>query len=315
MYVICAGMYRAGSTWQYQVVSHIAENFLQGKTLGFLNADDLANKTYMAEQICVLKTHNAHSKFSNWLNTGQAIAVYCYRDLRDVAYSLAHMFRTDLDGILGERDPTLPGERRPMKTVLENDEFWRKQRNTLTQRFEDMVAFPDRAVRQIARHLNVNLSNNEVHLISGLFSLSENKKRILSFRGELQKNNIDPRQHTNGFLWDKRNLLHWNHIRTGKVGAWRKESTLRHRVKLALVCGEWLIANNYEATDDWICNDGRTIPVQTIEQLAADLRDEFAGDVPRLNRLNQICKQLSNNRGRSLLRRVWKWLSGKHKAG
>src|SRR5258707_9134346 len=34
--IICVGMYRSGSTWQYEVVSHLVESYLGGKRLGFI---------------------------------------------------------------------------------------------------------------------------------------------------------------------------------------------------------------------------------------------------------------------------------------
>ena len=37
--VICAGMYRACSTWQYEVVGHLVEQRLKGRRLGYVTGD------------------------------------------------------------------------------------------------------------------------------------------------------------------------------------------------------------------------------------------------------------------------------------
>ena len=38
--VICAGMYRACSTWQYEVVGHLVELHRQGRRMGYVTGDD-----------------------------------------------------------------------------------------------------------------------------------------------------------------------------------------------------------------------------------------------------------------------------------
>ena len=40
--VICAGMYRACSTWQYEVVGHLIERHLRGERLGYLTGEAYA---------------------------------------------------------------------------------------------------------------------------------------------------------------------------------------------------------------------------------------------------------------------------------
>src|SRR5439155_472456 len=78
---------------------------------------------------------------------GGAVALYAYRDLRDVAYSLVH-----LHGLPFE---TAHGTHRLLHACLSNDAFWRAQPNVLVQRYEGLIADPPAAVRQIANHLAV----------------------------------------------------------------------------------------------------------------------------------------------------------------
>ena len=40
--VICGGMYRACSTWQYEVVGHLIERHLRGERLGYLTGEAYA---------------------------------------------------------------------------------------------------------------------------------------------------------------------------------------------------------------------------------------------------------------------------------
>ncbi len=43
--VICAGMYRACSTWQYEVVAHLLEHHRSGRRLGYLTAEEYARES------------------------------------------------------------------------------------------------------------------------------------------------------------------------------------------------------------------------------------------------------------------------------
>src|SRR4051794_20397912 len=91
--VICAGMYRACSTWQYEVVGHLVENHLKGLRLGYVCGESYeslgqhqAGRTPRGESAPwrVLKSHEGGRSFARALESGQALSVYVYRDLRDV---------------------------------------------------------------------------------------------------------------------------------------------------------------------------------------------------------------------------------------
>src|SRR6476646_8231399 len=93
MDVFCVGMYRSGSTWQYDVVSQLLEKHRGVRRLGFVTGEEFADlRGQDADSWRVLKAHDAHPAFAEALAAGQALAVYSFRDLRDVAYSLLHKF-------------------------------------------------------------------------------------------------------------------------------------------------------------------------------------------------------------------------------
>src|SRR5262249_18332697 len=55
----------------------------------------------------------------------------------------------------------------------------------------------------------------------------------------------------NACLFDRQTLLHWNHIRDGRDGAWRDTATPRQLMYLAAECTPWLIERGYEERADW----------------------------------------------------------------
>ena len=58
MYVICAGMYRACSTWQYEVIAHLIESHWNGIRLGYLTGRRFA----AFDDVWVLGGNLGHAK-------------------------------------------------------------------------------------------------------------------------------------------------------------------------------------------------------------------------------------------------------------
>src|SRR5262249_45116731 len=142
MDVLCVGAYRAGSTWQYNVAASLIERHRGGGRLGFVQGDDYAAAEHPWR---ALKSHDGHDAFASGRGGGTALALYASRALRDVAFSLA-----PLHGLPFE---TVHDVHRLLHTCLRNDDFWRAQPGVLVQRYEELIADPPAAVRQIAGHL------------------------------------------------------------------------------------------------------------------------------------------------------------------
>ena len=138
--IICAGMYRACSTWQYEVVGHLVENHLKGRRLGYVSGESYETLERLGPGRIprggstpwrVLKSHEGARSFSRALESGQALAVYVYRDLRDVIFSLIHKRGTSFRQLLRQG---------MIHQLLANDRFWRRQSRVLVQRYEERKA-------------------------------------------------------------------------------------------------------------------------------------------------------------------------------
>jgi Sulfotransferase domain len=245
--VICGGMYRACSTWQYEVVGHLIERHLRGERLGYLTGEAYAARfaPFSRREVHadvgrrswrVLKSHEGHRCFARALSSGQALAVYAYRDIRDVVFSLMHKRGLAFEELL--RQGTI-------HQILVNDRFWRAQRRVLVQRYEELVADPVTAVVQLARHLGLGVTRREAAEIADDFSLESNQTRIEALRRRLENAGIDLTAPGNLQICDPVTLLHWNHLRPGGTGSWQTDSRLSQRVLLDRLCGTWLRANGY----------------------------------------------------------------------
>jgi hypothetical protein len=296
-------MYRAGSTWQYQVVSHLLEKYRQGKSLGFRAGPEFATCSGDLSGWACLKAHDGHPAFADWLRAGRARAIYSYRDLRDVAFSLAHVFKTDVDDVLDTR--------RLLHTVLDNDTFWTALPHTIVQRYEDLTVDPESAIREMAAHLDIPLADGEARSLAEQFSMSANRKRITEHNKELSTRGIDPRAPAAGLHWEQRSLLHWNHIRGGQVGGWQSDATVRQRLKLGLIGSDWLRKHGYALDDRWVLDGLPSEARQTVGAEIDALRNQYASEPAPARQLEALIARIAPEFRAGVLKRWWNWASAR----
>lgn len=245
MDLFCVGMYRACSTWQYDVAALLLERHRGGRRLGYLTGTE-----YAALDDCepagdgwrVLKSHEGHPRFAKALAEDRALAIYSYRDLRDVVYSMLHKRGVSFAEFI---------QQGMVHQVLANDRFWNQQPLLLIQRYEDLIAQPGAGVAQLARHLKITLAKGEADEIAAEYSLQANRRRVAELSRRLQADGIDVTNPANAQRYDHHTLLHWNHVRDGRAGGWDAEATPCQRTVLSRLISPWLVAHNYEADGSW----------------------------------------------------------------
>jgi hypothetical protein len=282
MYVLCVGMYRSGSTWQYDVACHLVEKHRAGRRLGFLTGEQFAARTGEPDGWQVVKSHNQHPAFAAALSEGRALALYSYRDLRDVAYSLAHKWGSSFAEVV-ERKQLL-------HLCLENDAFWSTRPRTLSQRYEAIMADPAAAVEEVAEQLGITLEDGEADAVAQEYSLKANLWRAIEFANRLRERGVDLDDPANAHRWDEHTQLHWNHIRAGRVGGWRQEAAPRELATLAGICGRWLIERGYEPDLAWalpaLDHVGREL--EATQQALREARAELARKTRECEELRQF---------------------------
>lgn len=242
MEVLCVGMYRACSTWQYNICAELVERKMGGDRLGFVEGGRYQSLGDEADgRWRVLKAHEGHEAFARVLREGRARAVYSRRDLRDVTFSLMHKFSKSFDEVVA------PGGM--LEICLQMDRFWPSLPNVLCQNYERIVADPVGAILQIADHLEFDISAAEAQELAEEFSTARNRERVDRLARELRAGGVDLDDSQNVLMHNTRTLLHWNHLRDGAVGGWRVIASPEQRVTLARICGPWLRANGYDDLD------------------------------------------------------------------
>jgi hypothetical protein len=272
--VICAGMYRACSTWQYEVVAHLVEHHRGGRRLGYLTPEQYAGRGPRSaggerprpatrDGWCVFKSHDLDPGFARATERGRAVVIYAYRDVRDVVFSLMHKRGLTFEQLLRQG---------MIHQILANDRFWTRQPNVLIQRYDEILASPVAAIRALADHLGIRPAAGEAERLANEYSLAANKARTEALRRELEQKGVDLNEAANSLICDSTTLLHWNHVRDGRSGSWFDESTPRQRVILQRLCGRWLAAHGYPAVPGWARRDEVAIPRVSIgEKIGIDL--------------------------------------------
>jgi hypothetical protein len=227
------------------VACDLLERTGPGERLGFLTPPEFARAAAEppAGRWRVFKTHDGHPAFAEVLATGQTRCLYAYRDLRDVAFSLAHKWSVPLR--------TAVVDRVGVRNCMANHAFWTAQPHVFVQRYEVWVRDPAADVTRIACHLGVDLPPGEAEDVARRFSVEENRRRTEALAARLRAEGADLADPRNTLLADPSTLLHWNHIRAGEVGGWRAQATPEDLSLLARECGGWLAENGYEDHPAW----------------------------------------------------------------
>lgn len=238
-------MYRACSTWQYNVVADLIEHHRHGERLGFGDLSLVPSPGASdRDRWYVLKAHDADVALASCIESGRAKAVYSRRDLRDVASSLAHKFHVSLDEVLAP-DGLL-------QKCVANDAFWSRQQHVLCQKYETIVGSPTNAVRKIARHLGIRLWPFESRRVAGRYSLHKTRQHVEDVARKLTASGTDLSDQKFALAYDRHTLFHWDHLRQAAVGDWRREFTRQQALRLVAIAGDWLIAHRYAQDHSWV---------------------------------------------------------------
>ncbi len=245
--VICGGMYRACSTWQYEVAAHLVEEHCGGKRLGYLlsgeytalvgrEAETMPGAARNRRGWRVIKAHEGEPTMARELTAGRASGLYAYRDVRDVVFSLMHKRGKTFEEILRQG---------MIHQIMANDRFWMAQPNVLVQRYEDMIAEPVRAVAGLAQHLGITLEAGEAERVAHLYSQESNRARTTALKHALEEAGVDLENAGNTQIYDPASLLHWNHMRQQGAPTWSAAATTRQKAILRRLCGDWLESRGY----------------------------------------------------------------------
>lgn len=210
MWLFCGGMYRSGSTLQFQIASEIVENKLIGKRIEWTKPDrffEIKSKYKNYHKYKVYKSHLLTVEIDKEFINNNALGIYIYRDLRDVAISLMQKNNVSFEQVIKEKT---------LDRAIEEYTKWTSKKNVHVARYEDVINNLAQEISNIATFLKVeNMSLEQCAILANEFSLEKQQKRIET---SINSNNLI-NQKNNRFC--PTSLLHTNHIKDGAVGKWK----------------------------------------------------------------------------------------------
>lgn len=228
-------MQRSGSTVQYQIVCEIIESLGLGMTMGWVSVfnkellDNLENAAFRKDKFLVIKSHNFSTEVKALVEAGKARVVYVYRDLRDVAVSLANKFSNSTDSAISA-----------LGHELNSYYLWAGTDKIIVSRYENMTNDLYGEVLKIANYLEVKVSSDLAKTISNKLEVNQQKQRIKEL-----ENSSHVIKSSDNDVYDPVSQLHNNHINSGKWGQW-KESLSKEQIEhIESWAFSWFVDRDY----------------------------------------------------------------------
>jgi len=205
-------MPRSGSTLQYQIVKACLELDADVEVYGWLEVDEFESFFKSGKKsnsgTTLLKIHSFHDFFIDNRLFSNSKFIYVHRDVRDVFVSQMYKMGKSFDELL--LSEFLVGIQFHFYKWLN---FPNKYRTTYKRLMENMTM----EVESIAFFLNLNISVEQVQGIVAELNIDNQIKKIRNF---------DANE-----IYDKKTLLHSNHINSGEQGQFESLSFIE-RYKL-----------------------------------------------------------------------------------
>ncbi|MFQ5629409.1 MAG: sulfotransferase domain-containing protein [bacterium] len=240
MWIFCCGMQRSGSTLQFQITARLVEEAGLGKRVDWVKPQHFRKlRKQFAEDASwkVFKNHVCTDKMRKEFHRGNAMGIYCYRDLRDVMVSTMRKYEMSFAQLFDNGF---------VDDLLLQYQRWTALPRVLVSKYEVMINDLAGEVERIAGHLGISLPAEKHKQVADEHKIERQKERIVNAKqkGALRAGVVD------SVLFDPHTNLHTNHIHQGEIGGWK--GTLSHeQVKLLEAkAAKWLEEHGYELVQD-----------------------------------------------------------------
>jgi hypothetical protein len=231
-------MRRSGSTLQYQLTARIVEEEGLGKRVEWVKPADfpiVKEKYKDYEGLKVFKSHIYTPEMGEEFYKKNALGVYIYRDIRDAFISQSSKNKISFNAMWLQNF---------LENAVENYDKWTSLPRVLVSKYEQVTADLPGEVQRIAAHIGLGYSEQKCRQIAKDYTLERQKERIAK---STQGDNL---QEHNKIRFDSKELLHTNHILSGKEQRWKTELKPWQTALIQKKTGEWLIKNGYELSHE-----------------------------------------------------------------
>lgn len=172
--VICCGMIRSGSTLQYQLACALLESRFKVRRAGFIapgQTPPLEPQDRNVVSVC--KLHHWDEGLAEMLRRGEAVALYSFRDLPDVAESCMRQFRVSF---------TRVWEQKWLHGAAEIGDRWLAEPGVYSCKYELAVNSIEDETLQISRHLRLATAPEVIRRIAAEHSVESQRTRMPQYQ-------------------------------------------------------------------------------------------------------------------------------------
>lgn len=230
-WIFCGGMIRSGSTLQYQVAGELIERSKLGRRMTYIPPEEHTRVLEFSPQgLSTFKTHDLTDPVALQCQRGGGVALYIYRDLRDVISSFQQKEHIRLEGTALEVKTT---------ELIRKDLAWRSLPRVYVSRYEDVLLALATEVNRISEFLDIPCPALMAKQIAEDLCYARQAENIAAANSE-DLVEINP---TN--VYHRETLLHRNHFQGGTVGRYKFDLDSEQCRQIEVQAGDWLVSNGY----------------------------------------------------------------------
>lgn len=236
MWIFCCGGQRSGSTLQFNLVCELVERLQIGQRIEYVKPEDFPNikaeySNYNGYKI--FKSHILTETIKAELLKGNALGVYSYRDIRDVVVSLMKKNNVSFN-INKTKEIT--------ERYLAHYYQWMEVKEYLyIAQYENFYNNLEVEIDTVAHFLNLEVPYKLKKELAEFLNI-DNQKELIASSSDENLTKVDNNQ------FNKKYLLHTNHIYSGGVNQWKTQLSAHQLVQVEIVAYNWLLLHGYEVS-------------------------------------------------------------------
>jgi hypothetical protein len=220
-------MIRSGSTWSFNVALNLIRSADPAhQVFGFYDENPVVLKAALKRRSShlVIKSHALHPSAHEYCRTNAIKAIFTWRSPYDAVVSATRMFGSTVEHWINV-----------IRSELRIWSFHLETNSAYIVPYKAIIRNPSSEIAAIASYLDLSVEPEKVRQIAQELSL----ERLREFSHHVAE--LDPRRlvRSNGCIYDRRTLLHANHIRDGGIGYGIKSLCDRDLVAIdSMLCEE-----------------------------------------------------------------------------
>lgn len=211
-------MRRAGSTLQFLIVKEVL--LTNGQVVDHISQELSSKKEFNHDIHNIVKAHRVTPEIRRLLQQPSSRSLYIYRDVRDVLVSEFRLLdiKPSIWAIL---------KNEIVGSVLEDFPIWKSLPNVQISEYSEVMNDLPAEVKKISKHLNVEISDEQIGHIS-------DKLSIRKMKSEQDKKVFNRKK------FNRKTMLHSNHINSGESEQWKSHFTESQISILEGISQPWL---------------------------------------------------------------------------